>query len=341
MHISVSGIRGKSSTVEWLEWLLRERGCRTIAKVTGDYPFWIVNGEKISIQRRGNVVLLDEVLGFKKLCDGYDVGIFENNAIRRYTMQVFNRMVKPDVAIMTNVRLDHTDSLGLTRPQIAQSLGYGVGPYPKLVLSGETDGALNEAMAGQLEDYQQFLVANAATEKEVIPMANLVSLVDFALQNIEMQGLTPEEKSALEAKIRKSLAIKQSTKGLDYFDGAKINDVDSTRQVFHYLRNQYPDKKFHVVAVFRRKRIERTLAFLPWFKELVNDEAVQSMHFLGYGAQEASRRVNKIAQVKKVPTREESIPKICERAQNESAVVFTVCNAVNDFIRFFRAYVVN
>ncbi|HZX50383.1 MAG TPA: hypothetical protein VFE94_04570 [Candidatus Paceibacterota bacterium] len=335
--ITVGGIRGKSFTVKSLELLARTRGYPTVAKITGDYPIWVRNGEVEPIERPKGIVSLNETLAFKDFCDEDTFVVLENQGIKPETMRYFNNKVaRPNVALIVNIELDHTNTMGRTLERIASSTGYGIGRWPELVLSGERNPALNRIIAKRLNKHQQFLPVNETREEEQAPMMDLLGLLDATLQRTGLGGLTCEEDNLLRSRIAESFTIRESSSGLLYFDAAKINDLGSAKKTFTYLHARYPDKTFHFVAYFRKDRQERTEYFIPWFRELVNDEAVRAMHFVGHTNRMAARHVKaRVRTWKDSPT---SIPFICEHAQNDASVIILACNAVNPFMRAFRAH---
>lgn len=91
MRISVSGTRGKTTTVNMLHDMLRSRGLSVISKTTGERAVVRDNTER-EIAERPRSVLYENLDIIKS---NYDIIIVENQAITPYTMRAFNLMVKP------------------------------------------------------------------------------------------------------------------------------------------------------------------------------------------------------------------------------------------------------
>lgn len=148
--ISVSGIRGKSSTVKELENRLRNSGYQTIAKITGDDPFLIVNGVRIPINRGNNRTMQYEnhrvARRFIKLSEVSDqpmATIFENQGITEYTTRLFNEQFsRADIVFITNARTDHADTLGNYR-NVARAFARSVSSDKKVILCEQTEDTAN------------------------------------------------------------------------------------------------------------------------------------------------------------------------------------------------------
>lgn len=125
VRIGVTGTRGKSSVTRLIAGALRESGTRVLAKTTGSRAVLILpDGSEREIKRRGlptileqkRVVRLAARLGARAL-------VTEMMSVREECMSAESKLlIRPNLLVVTNVRLDHTDLMGETRDQIAACL---------------------------------------------------------------------------------------------------------------------------------------------------------------------------------------------------------------------------
>lgn len=241
--ISVGGIRGKSFLVETLSDALRNRGLSVYSKITGDIPFVYDGSRKIEINRENHKGVLYENLRLPK--SGYDALVVENQGVSPYTCRMFNRMVNPDIGIITNVRLDHTESLGRNLEEIKRSFIYAY------------------------EDVPVVLIGNGKPGK--IPKTELLPLVNKVLTLMELPSLSVKEENSIFETIKLELTPKRlSSRDILYFNGSKINDVTSTEEIYNYLKKIY-NMKFTIFANLRHDRVGRTNTFLPFFVKCILD----------------------------------------------------------------------
>ncbi len=113
--IHVNGTRGKSSVTRLIAAGLREGGKRTIAKTTGSAPRIILeNGSEIPIQRPRGPNIRERI----KICKfvakrSSEVLVLECMAVMpEYQWVTEHKIVRSDIGVITNIRLDHLDVMG-------------------------------------------------------------------------------------------------------------------------------------------------------------------------------------------------------------------------------------
>ena len=131
LRIAVTGTRGKSTVTRLIAAALKEAGYPVLAKTTGSKPVLILpDGREQELVRRGLPVILEQkkvlktaaVLGARAL-------VAEMMSIRPECLAVESRrLLRPHILVVTNVRLDHRDEMGWTKPEIARSLGSAIPP---------------------------------------------------------------------------------------------------------------------------------------------------------------------------------------------------------------------
>ena len=123
--IHVNGTRGKSSVARLIDAGLREGGLRVFCKTTGTLPM-VINtlGQERQIRRFAPANIREQLETlFQAARENADVLVAECMAISPELQQVSAaQMLRPDITVITNVRLDHTDVLGDSLEEIGQGL---------------------------------------------------------------------------------------------------------------------------------------------------------------------------------------------------------------------------
>ncbi|HPX21086.1 MAG TPA: Mur ligase family protein, partial [Bacilli bacterium] len=123
--IHVNGTRGKSTITRLIDAGVRNCGFRVFSKTTGTIPT-IINtaNEQVVIKRLG-LANIREQLKMMRLAqkEKAEVLVIECMAVSpelQYISQ--DKMLEADIAVITNVRLDHLQEMGSSLPEIASSL---------------------------------------------------------------------------------------------------------------------------------------------------------------------------------------------------------------------------
>jgi len=131
LRIAVTGTRGKSTVTRLLAAALREAGHTVLAKTTGSRPALILpDRRETEIRRRGPATILEQAnilrLGVKL---GVRAVVAELMSIQPECVFVESRRIlRPQVLVITNVRLDHREEMGWTKEAIAASLASAIPP---------------------------------------------------------------------------------------------------------------------------------------------------------------------------------------------------------------------
>lgn len=123
--IYVNGTRGKSTVTRMIDAGLRGAGYRVLSKTTGTLPLCIhADGREEEIFRRAPANIREQ-LAFLHLAakEGAEILVIECMALDPKLQEISSRrMLRADIGVITNVRLDHTDVMGETREEILSSL---------------------------------------------------------------------------------------------------------------------------------------------------------------------------------------------------------------------------
>ena len=128
-RIAVTGTRGKSSVVRLIAAGLRAGGKRVAAKTTGSRAVFIApDGEETPLRRRGRARILEQSGILRRAAGaGAEVLVSEVMSIRPETYAVeLGRILRPQILVVTNVRLDHLSDIGTTLEEAALAFAQGV-----------------------------------------------------------------------------------------------------------------------------------------------------------------------------------------------------------------------
>jgi hypothetical protein len=288
-RIAVTGSRGKSSMTRWIHDALHDRGHETFAKITGNHPKTLTNGRIDPVERDGPQVRLyeNEAL-LRDAADALDAGrptaaVCENHGLREYTMRVFNeRFLEPDLVVLTNVRQDHTDTLGGDRQAIARSFARSI-PPEATVLVGEQHRLVADYLVEEIEK------RGAAVEHVPVPPeekgrvgAEMVYLLDAVLQHVADDRLGAARREALLDELQ---PVWHHLPGGRIANAAPANDVESTEMVRRALAGDPPDADRICPFVFcRDDRRARTASFAEYLDVLHRRDLIDRVHVAGPGA---------------------------------------------------------
>lgn len=234
--VYVNGIRGKSSVTRLIDAGLRAGGLRVFCKTTGTVPMVIgTDGAARPLRRRGRANIREQ-LAVLRMAAREDARILVlecmavDPALQRVTQ---HEMVRADIGVITNVRLDHTAEMGETLEEICDSLSNTIPKngvlftadeqfFPQLTRNGARIGCRTEL----------------ACPKGDEPEIDFPENVALALAVCRYLGV--EERTALEGMLHYqrdpyALSVHRLPGGGLFVNGLSINDPQSTQLVFERL----------------------------------------------------------------------------------------------------------
>ncbi|MBM3285322.1 MAG: poly-gamma-glutamate synthase PgsB, partial [Candidatus Aminicenantes bacterium] len=152
-RISVTGTRGKSSVTRLVAAALREAHFSVLARTTGSKPVLLFpDGREEVIKRKGKPTILEAKKILRKASSlGADALVVEMMSIQPECLRVESRrIIRPHVLVVTNVRLDHREEQGRSKPEIASSLASAIPPRATVFLSEEELRPEFEAAAAKM-----------------------------------------------------------------------------------------------------------------------------------------------------------------------------------------------
>ena len=141
IRIHVNGSRGKSSVTRLIAAGLRAGGLKTLAKTTGTAPRIInENGKDRIIHRLRSASIGEQVRLLRNFAKKKpDVVVIECMAVNpQYQWVAEHKMIQSTISVITNVRPDHLDEMGLTLQDNAMSLSNTI-PFGGTMVTVEGD----------------------------------------------------------------------------------------------------------------------------------------------------------------------------------------------------------
>lgn len=321
MRISVSGTRGKTTTVNVLHDLLSGRGLKVLSKTTGEEAIVRVGNERFRINRPRSV--LDENLEVIRI--PHDIAIIENQAITPYTMRVFHKMVRPSIVVITNVRMDHTEFLGEDRREIAKSFVSSLNEHVEVVISGEHREELEEVI---VKGSERLGATYIRARSYGIPGSESIGIAEEVLKLVTGEVMGEEERERLLSAIEDMISVRRSG-GLLWFNGAKVNDPESAEILLDYLIKRYRSDLI-VSANFRSDRKDRTSLFADFLRRWSGEDRIKAIFVSGHAARSVAGYVGR----KCAPLREEltSARELIRIAEREGAILVLLANRKTRFV---------
>ena len=278
--IHINGTRGKSSVTRLIAAGLREGGKRTIAKTTGSAPRIILeNGSEIPIQRPRGPNIREQV----KICKfaakrSTDALVLECMAVMpEYQWISEHKIVRSDIGVITNIRLDHLDVMGPGIKNVTYSICNTV---PNKSISYTSEKKLYPYMKKIAEKKQTklYLSDPETVEDEVLDQFSYIEHKDnisLALDVCKACGV--ERDIALEGmkKAKPDIGattfyhIHEEERDVYFAHSFAANDPESTEYVIKSVKNLHPDIEFcGFILNTRADRMFRSKQLVKMFQEM-------------------------------------------------------------------------
>ena len=141
LRIAVTGTRGKTTVTRLLAAVLGEDGREVLAKTTGSEAAYLFpDGSIQEIHRLGVPSIIEQKRLLKRGAKlGVDVVLAEVMSLHPENHRVeVQQILQPDLVLVTNFRVDHTEAQGKTRQEVASVLALDVPPgTPAMVPEAE------------------------------------------------------------------------------------------------------------------------------------------------------------------------------------------------------------
>lgn len=293
--IYVNGTRGKSSVTRLIDAGLRAGGLRCFCKTTGTLPMVIdTKGNESQLYRRGCANIREQLSILRRAAmENAQVLILECMAVDPVLQAVSqHRMVRADIGVLTNVRLDHTDVMGSTLPEIAQSLSNTIPKRGALFTAEQEQFALlaRNAEAMGTEIFQA--LPREDQEEGTLPDFN--ENVELALAVCGYLGVDRQTALRGMAGFHRdpyALSVFHLPDGGIFVNAMSANDPQSTVMVYHTVKERldFSGEGLILLLNSRRDRPERTAQLAGLASALAPSE----VWLIGPGSGLLSRRMER------------------------------------------------
>lgn len=251
--VHVNGTRGKSTVTRLIAAGLRAGGWRTACKTTGTDPIYSgVDGSERPIRRiapsniREQLRILHRAAG-----EGAQILVVECMAVQPELQRVSQQeMLRGDIGVITNVRLDHTDVMGATLPEIAVSLCSTV-PDRGALFTAEDRLTQQLAEAAQARQCRFFPVRPDGSEPD-FDFAENIALALAVCAHLGVPRETALEGMRHFSRDPYALSLWRIGSGV-FVNALSINDPESTARVYADVRGRLEQDITHTVFLFNNR----------------------------------------------------------------------------------------
>lgn len=297
VRVMVNGIRGKSTVTRLLAGILREGGFVTVAKTTGSAARVIdPSGRETPIKRSGAPTILEQIDIIREhVTPGVEAFVAECMALKpRYQEYSRSHILKPNITVITNVRLDHQEEMGESLEEIADALALTIPPGGVLITSEEEPEIRERLRRHAAKRDARFVYAGRGSvrDEDVRDFGYLQFrqniAIGFALARIfgigRVAALRGMRKAVPDIGAIRVTEHEIRGKSVLWIPMFAVNDLESVILTFGMLRGYYHEDDT-VIGILnnRSDRGRRAEAFADFVPESLND---QLDHLITFGAYE-------------------------------------------------------
>ena len=267
--IHVNGIRGKSTTTRLIDAGLRNCGYKVFSKTTGTVPTMInCENKDVAINRLGKANIREQIRMLKKAYnEGADVLVLECMAVNPELQKICEeKILKANISIITNVRMDHIKDMGDTLEDLAYALSNTTPSNGKLIVNDSEFVKLFSKEA--LKKNSQLIVA-----KKYDGIEDLDTFKDNIAIALEVaRTLNLDEQKFFEGmkQYHKDIGAYSEIKKENTFflNGLSINDPDSIKIAYDKVISKYDVNDLTILLNSRSDRPTRVNQHLEMLKSL-------------------------------------------------------------------------
>lgn len=283
-RILVNGSRGKTDVTRLIAAGLRAGGMRVAARTTGVYPKFIDSNGESHREPRSVPARMDELVKFisrasKKRVETVVVECMALNPLYQELTQ--DKLIQSQIGVITNVRLDHLDTMGNNKRKIAESLSLTI-PRNGTLFTAETE-CLSILMerAKSLHCKLIPVAIDSFLSESDVPANAIRENIALALSVCSYLGVSRQ--TALEGMANcqtdeGAFVIKpfSTSNGKLYFASAMAaNDPESTSFLLQKAREAYPEAPLVGLYCHRKDR--------PWrhktFSEFISTGSFDEVYY--------------------------------------------------------------
>ena len=279
LRVCITGTRGKSSVAALIYSVLRESGRKVVAKTTGsEARLLLPDGSVVDVRRRSRPSIIEQKKAIKTAVNvGADCFVAEVMSIHPENHIVESQhILKPHIVVVTNVRRDHIDAMGMTEEEVAGILSLGITPKAVVFIPEEENRPIFQAAAERMG--AEIMVVRDGLSRSFAKQASMFDLKLFS-ENLDLvvalaKHLNIDDNTVMEG-IEKSMGdigslriwrhrCDESGKAVFFVNAFAANDPDSTWRVLQEVKRVLPDISGRSIGVLslRSDRGDRTLQWL-------------------------------------------------------------------------------
>ena len=271
--IHVNGIRGKSSVSRLIDAGLRAGGFRVMTKTTGTCPAVIrVDGQETPLRRHGKPSIKEQLKILRMAASqNAEILVVECMAVLpEYQKISEDKMLRSDIGVITNVRLDHLEEMGATLDEIAAALSNTV-PRGGALFLGES--SYLDFFAAKARDKNTRVIApdSATLEDQDIDFAENISLALAVCGNLGVDRATALKAMRQYRRDPGSFSIETATdarsgRSLTFINALAANDPASSERILEKVETQALMTKGQKILLInnRHDRPARLLQFVEF-----------------------------------------------------------------------------
>ena len=264
IRIHVNGSRGKSSVVRLIAAGLREGGLKTYAKTTGTSPRIIDDkGEDKYIHRLRSASIGEQISlirYFSKL--NPDALVIECMAVNpQYQWVSEQKIIKSTIGVLTNVRPDHLDEMGISMNQITKSMSNTI-PFNGIMVTSE-DKKVDILTNISKQRNTEFYLADVEFKNNDLNNFQYLEHsenINLALKVCELCGIKKEiamngmKKCNPDPGALTIWNIQDNNRTFKFINAFAANDPASTLKTWQMVNSRIKSNNF---AIFLNTRIDR------------------------------------------------------------------------------------
>lgn len=253
--IYVNGTRGKSTVTRLIDAGLRAGGKRVFCKTTGTLPMTIAtDGVERRIFRRGRANIREQLMILHLSArEEAQVLVAECMAVSPVLQKISqHRMVRADIGVITNARLDHTDEMGDTAEEICDSL---CNTIPKSGVIYTADSLHFERIKTNAEQVGTKAIL-ALPQSEQLGKIDFPENVELALEVCEHLGVSRDTALGGMSHYYRdpyALSIHRFESGAIFINGLSINDPQSSRSVYKDVLKKLSTKPKRLILLINNR----------------------------------------------------------------------------------------
>ena len=264
IRIHVNGSRGKSSVVRLIAAGLREGGLKTYGKTTGTSPRIIDNkGEDKYIHRLRSASIGEQISLIRYFSKfNPDALVIECMAVNpQYQWVSEQKIVKSTIGVLTNVRPDHLDEMGISMDQITKSMANTI-PFNGIMVTSEDKKVdiLSDISKERNTEFHLAEIEFKSDDLNDFKYLEHTENIQLALKVCELCGVKKEiaingmKKCKPDPGALTIWNIKNNKKSFKFINAFAANDPASTLKTWQMINSRIISNNF---AIFLNTRIDR------------------------------------------------------------------------------------